>query len=272
MLLADVVPCAYLRVFQPLEAFPPDEQARWERYIVGGGMLRRPRSMYRQWMSGKRLGVLAASGSDGADIRIDKGAYYVCPWRTRLRILASLLSFREAAPFEGSEAFVSDREIRRASRELARIRRRDPKAVSFIVQSPWHVPVRWFALFGDGERRLEEEAGRHRLRYVTTVRKATRRAERAIPGLRRTDLGPVADMIVELYEWLAAFDGRSLLELDYGGLCDLMTWDELDDDHSARDVQDALKALSSEEFPRSAELYQSVISRWAEVRGHETLN
>ena len=271
-MLADVVPCAYLRVFQPLEAFPQDEQARWERYIVGGGMLRRPRSLYRQWMSGKRLGVLAASGSDGADILIEKGAYYVCPWRTRLRILASLLSFREAAPFEGSAAFVSDREVRRASRELARIRRRDPKAVSFIMQSAWHVPVRWFVLFGDGERRLVEEGGRHRLRYVTTVSKATRRAERAIPGLRRTDLGPVADMIVELYEWLAAFDRRSLLELDYGGLSDLLTWDELDDDHSARDIQDALKALASEEFPRSAELYQSVISRWAEVRGHETLN
>src|SRR5881296_1876243 len=97
MLLGDVVPCAYLRAFQPLEAFPPDEQARWERYIVGGGMLRRPRPNYRQWMSGRRLGVLAASESDGADIRIDKGAYYVCPWRTRLRVLASLLSFREGA-------------------------------------------------------------------------------------------------------------------------------------------------------------------------------
>jgi hypothetical protein len=104
------------------------------------------------------------------------------------------------------------------------------------------------------------------------VRKAARRAERAIPGLRRTDLGPVADMIVELYEWLATFDRRSLLELDYGAHCDLLSWDELDDDHSARDIQDALRALSSEEFPRSAELYQSVISRWAEVRGHETLN
>ena len=106
MLLRDVVPCAYLRAFQPLEAFPPDEQARWERYIVGGGMLRRPRPSYRQWMSGRRLGVLAASESEGADIRLDKGAYYVCPWRTRLRVLASLLSFREAAQFEGRDAFV----------------------------------------------------------------------------------------------------------------------------------------------------------------------
>jgi hypothetical protein len=68
------------------------------------------------------------------------------------------------------------------------------------------------------------------------------------------------------------FDPRSLVELDYGGLCDFLTWDELDDDHSARDIREALKALSSEEFPRSAELYQGVITRWAEVRGHESLN
>jgi hypothetical protein len=37
-------------------------------------------------------------------------------------------------------------------------------------------------------------------------------------------------------------------------------------------VQDALSALSSEEFPRSADLYQSVITRWAEVRNHESMN
>jgi hypothetical protein len=51
-----------------------------------------------------------------------------------------------------------------------------------------------------------------------------------------------------------------------------MTWDELDDDRSARDVWDAVRALSSDELPRSAELYQGVIARWAEVRNHESLN
>jgi len=272
MLVADVVPCAYLRVFQALEAFPPDEQARWERYIVVGGVVRPRRPRYRQRVTAKLLGILAVSEADGADVRLVNGAYYVCPWQTRLRVLAGLLAFREAAPFEGSDAFVPDSEARRAAKELARMRRRDPRSISFIMQSPWHVPVRWFALFRDEERRLVEEDGRHRLRYVTTVRRAMRRAERAVPGLRRADLGPVADMIVELYEWLSAFDHRSIVELDYGGLCDFLTWDELDDDHSARDIQDALKALSSEKFPRSAELYQAVISRWAEVRGHESLN
>jgi hypothetical protein len=267
-----VVPCAYLKVYQPLESFPRDEQAQWERYLLAG----RPRPLrpvYRQRATGRRLGVLTPTAGEGADVKLVDGSYYVCPWHVRLRVLAGMLSFREASPFEGSEAFVPDDELRRASKELAKMRRRHPGVISFMHQSPWHVPVRWFTLF-DGEERVlrERRDGRYRLSYLTTTRKAMRRADRAVPALRKTDLGPVADLIVELYEWLSNFDARSLLELDYNGLCDLLTWDEMDDDHSARDVQDALSALSSEEFPRSADLYQSVIIRWAEVRNHESMN
>ncbi|HZP89367.1 MAG TPA: hypothetical protein VFC04_00030 [Actinomycetota bacterium] len=267
-----MVPCAELRVFQPLDAFPPRERAEWERYLVGGGSLRPPRPLYHERVTSSRLGVLFPAVGEGADVRVEGGVSYLCPWRTRLRVLASLLSFREAAPFEGSEAFIPDADVRKVSRELARMRRRDPNAISFIMQSPWHVPVRWFVLFDDEERRLAEEQGRHRLRYRTTVRKAMTRAERAVPALRRADLGAVAEPIVELYEWLSAFDPRSIVELDYGALCDLLSWDELDDDHSARDVQEALRALSSEGLARSADLYQSVISRWAEVRAREGMN
>jgi len=35
---------------------------------------------------------------------------------------------------------------------------------------------------------------------------------------------------------------------------------------------DALKALGDKEFPRSADLYQSVLVRSAELRAHEALN
>jgi hypothetical protein len=268
-----MVPCAELRVFQPLDAFPPDEKVQWERFIIGGGALRRRRSLiYRQRSIDGRLGFLESRDVDGADVRLSEGTYYVCPWRTRLRVLAALLSFNESVPFEGAEAFLPDDHVRKAAKELAKMRRRDPRAVSCIMQSPWHVPVRWFVLFDDEERRLVEEHGRHRLLYTTNARRAVRRTERAVPVLRKSDLGPVADLIVEMHQWLALFDPRSLVELDYDGLCDLLTWDELDDDHSARDVQEALNLLSSDELPRSAELYQAVISRWAEMRNHESMN
>ncbi|HYY08674.1 MAG TPA: hypothetical protein VFA25_08735, partial [Actinomycetota bacterium] len=144
---------------------------------------------------------------------------------------------------------------------------------SFAHQSPWHVPIRWFVLFTDAERTLaEDEFGRLRLRYRTTARRALRRAGQAIPTLRRSDLGPISDLLMDLHEWIAVFDPRSLVELDYGSLCDFLTWDELDDDHSARDIGLALDALERHELPRSAELYQGVLSHWAEIRGHELLS
>jgi hypothetical protein len=34
----------------------------------------------------------------------------------------------------------------------------------------------------------------------------------------------------------------------------------------------ALDALEKREFPRSADIYQGVLSHWAEIRGHELLN
>jgi hypothetical protein len=46
----------------------------------------------------------------------------------------------------------------------------------------------------------------------------------------------------------------------------------MDDDHGARDVHEALRALSDREYPRSAELYQSVVARSAELRAHESMN
>ena len=182
-----------------------------------------------------------------------------------LRVLAALLSFSATKPLELSDRFVPKQDAKRAAKELAKLRRRDPAAVAFVHQSPWHVPIRWFVLFDDGERWLgEDEFGRTRLRYRTTARRAMRRAERAVPVLRRTDLGPISELILDLHQWLAGFDPASLLELDYATLCDFMTWDELDDDRSSRDLHEALDALEREEFPRSADIYQGVLTHWAE--------
>jgi hypothetical protein len=266
-----VVPSAELRVYQPLDAFPPHEQAHWERHIVGGALLFGP-PWYRQEVSASGLGALVPTGDDGAYVKVVEGRYYVCPWRTRLRVLAAMLAFREASGFDDPSAFVSNATAKRAAKELRRLRRREPGQISSIMHSPWHVPVRWFLLFEDDERRLLESDGHHRLSYLTTTRKAMRRAQDAVPVLRRSELGPIGEMIVELHQWLALFDASSILELDYGDLCRQLTWDEMDDDHSANDIREALRALSDKEYPRSADLYQSVLARSAELRAHESLN
>ena len=206
-------------------------------------------------------------------MKVVEDSYYVCPLRTRMRVLAGMLAVAEAGPFEDPAEFLSPRDRRRARRELRRVRRRNPGHVATIMQSPWHVPIRWLVLVEDEERRVFDQGdGRHRLSYLTTTRKAMGRVERAVPVLRHTDLGPIADLLVELHQWLATFDPGALLELDYGRICLAMTWDEVDDDHSARDVQDALRALAQHDYARSAELYQAALSRSALLRSHESSN
>ncbi len=272
-----MIPCAYLRVFRPLETFPAEERSHWERYIVEGGPPPPHRPVYRHESSRKdqRVGLLAPAEGEHADIRLVDGEYYVCPWRTRLRILTGILSLRDSAPAEMVNTVLPDTEIRRAARELAKLRRRDPSgAAPTMLQSPWHVPVRWFILVDDEERRLaEQDSGEYRLFYWTPISKAKKRAERALQIIRRSELAPIAQLVSELAEWLSHFDPRSRIELDYAGLSSLFSWDELDDDHSAREIQEAIEALGSQGgLPRAAELYQSVSNRWADAMTRESLN
>ncbi len=271
---APVVGSAYLRVFQPLEAFPERERLGWERFIVQGGHLRAGRPVYRERPTSfeGRMGLLTAE-EDWAEVRFVDGRWYVCPWRTRLRVLASLLSLRESVPVEMADALVPETEARRVARELARIRRRDPTAVPTMLQSHWHVPVRWFVLFSGQERHIEErEEEGFRLHYWTSLPQARKRAARAIEILGSGDLGQVGEIVQELDGWLSRFDTRSAVELDYADLSHQFGWNELEEDHSAREIQEALDALEAGEPERAADLYQAVAARWAEARIRESLN
>jgi hypothetical protein len=270
-----MIASSFLRIFQPVDRLPERERLGWERYIVQGEHKRPSRPVYRQRRTGRsgRLGLLTTE-EERADVRFVDGRWYVCPWRTRLRVLASLLSLRETIPVEVADALVPEAEARRAARELARIRRRDPSAVPALLQSHWHVPVRWFVLFARDERRLAErpEGSRYRLHYWTTLETARTRARRAMRVLQSGELGSVAGLVQELDEWLSCFEGGAAVELDYGGVADLFGWNDLEEDHSAAEIQGALDALEIGDVERAGELYQSVAGRWAEAQLRESLN
>jgi hypothetical protein len=264
-----MVPSAYLRVFQPLDGFERDEQLHWERWLMTRQAVPgTPRFADRPTSPG--LGLLAPAGPEVADVRVFDGRTYLAPHRMRLRVLEIVAGHPDEQSFELWDSVVPKREARKARRQLGKLRRRDPLAVPFVQQCAWHVPLRWFTMFKPEERTIaDDEFGRLRLRYRSAARRAMRRAEIAIPTLRRSDLGQLGELLVDLHQWIAMFDPRSVLELDYGELSDLMTWDEMDDDHSAAQIQRALDALAKHEAAESAEVYQSVLVRWAEFRSRE---
>src|SRR5215471_17195008 len=121
-----MVPSAYLRVFQSLERFERDEQLHWERYLVQrtGRVVARPR--YADRVTGDGLGLLAPAGREEAEVRVIDGRTFVSPHRLRLRVLEAIVEFRGSEPIELWDVVVPKKEARRARRQLARHRRRDP--------------------------------------------------------------------------------------------------------------------------------------------------
>jgi hypothetical protein len=267
-----MVPSAYLRVFQPLDGFERQEQLHWERWLVTGRG-RRGRARFADRPTETGVGLLAPGGPEAAEVRVFDGRTYLAPHRMRLRVLRSIAEAPEEPMTDLWPMVVPKREARRARRELGRLHRRDPHAETFVKQSAWHVPLRWFVLFRPEERSIaDDEFGRLRLRYRTSMRRSMRRIENALPALRRSDFAQLGELLIDLHQWIATFDPRSIVELDYGELSDLMSWDEMDDDHSAEQIQRALDALAKHEPAESAEVYQTVLVRWAEFRSRELFN
>ncbi|MFD8014550.1 hypothetical protein [Streptomyces sp. NPDC058955] len=271
-----LVPYAsYLRVYEPLAAFPEPERTHWSRYA------RRPRTPGAQDELRRSLADLVpmppvpvpVHESGEAFVAHLDGVVVVCPWRTRLR---GWLALRELVAENGLPASVLDAmlpPVVRAQVEADHERwlERNPDARPWIRTAVWQVPLRWFALFGDEERCYEagdRSAGRAPvLRYRTTMAQARRRLARALRALRDSvDEGVLTQGLVDVGRWLEEFHPRALVELDYGGLVHAVAEERLAADRSAADVAEGLAALRAGDDATAAEVYARLAERWRAVR------
>lgn len=268
---------AYLRVFQPLGAFPPRERARWSAYVAEGASLPAHVLVEREQRDAlaRALGVEHRPDREHAFVWRHGRAVYLCPLYTELRRLQALLNFRQAVPDEVVDAFLPPGELERAGAVLERLQREQPGARSHIQQSAWFVPVIWFMLFDSSERQVTpSRSGRlPRLTYATTLNQALNRITRALKILaERAEDPEVSSAADDLRHWLHGFDRDSFVTLDYGGLTQIIPFGELVEDHTARDVWEALNALEGGDLEHSDELYGAITERWADLRGREARN
>lgn len=262
---------SYLRVYEPLEAFPMGEREQW---LAQPEETPEPESLARRWLIAAAMPAAEISGPpEGAFVRRTEAGILICPWRTRLRMLAGLIAFRGSLPEEVADAFVPEVEARRAAQELAALGENQPDLKSHILHANWHVPLRWFSAFEDGERILTEDKDGLRVRYEALVANSKARLARSLDILEGSgiDVG-ITEAVRELLEWLAQFDERGILELDYGTVAGIFPDDDLVEDRSAGEVWECLEALETGDVVRAGRVFSTLTDRWTEVRAHEVLN
>ncbi|WP_073952166.1 hypothetical protein [Streptomyces kebangsaanensis] len=282
-----VVPYAtYLRVYEPLAAFPEPERSHWARYAR-----RSDRPSYQDELRRSLADLLPTppvpvpvhESGDAFVLDVD-GVVRVCPWRTRLRGWQALGDLAEEFPEAVLDAVLPPVVRRQAAQDYERWLAGNPDARPWIRTATWQVPLNWFVLVSDEEREYVKGDGGSEnspdfggdgavLRYRTPMVQARRRVARALRALRNAiDEGPLIDGLVDIGRWLEEFHPRSLVELDYGGLVHALPAGDLEGDHSAADVAEGIEALRLGDDAAAGEAYGRLVERWRAVRDRRSAN
>ncbi|MFI7005609.1 hypothetical protein [Streptomyces sp. NPDC050145] len=268
---------AYLRVYEPLAAFPQPERGHWERYAR-----REHLPSYQDELRGSLADLLPTPPvpvpvheSDDAFVLEADGVVCVCPWRTRLRGWQALGELPGFLPLPVLDAALPPVVRRQTADDYERWLERNPDARPWIRTSTWHVPLNWFVLVADEERAYAPKSagGEASLRYRTPMVQARRRVARALKALKDAiDEGPLIDGLMDVGRWLEEFHPRSYVELDYGGLVHTLPAEQLDEDHSAADVAEGIAALRAGDGAGASEAYARLVARWRAVKERQNAN
>jgi hypothetical protein len=202
----------------------------------------------------------------------------VCPWNLRLRVAEAALNARDGVPSVLADAFVPP-VLAGQAKAIVEDWRSGAKVLEHGVPrvheqiATWGVPLRWFVFVDLEEREIDLTEGRRTLRYRTEISKARRRAHRGVSVLRKS-LGdaPITEAVEEGTRWLEEFHPRSIVELDYGGLVNLLPDDVLGEDDSPGLVAAGLSALSRGDAETASEAYEKLVARWRAVQLLERCN
>ncbi|MEV0602571.1 hypothetical protein AB0I82_25175 [Streptomyces sp. NPDC050315] len=260
---------AYLRVYEPLAAFPEPERSHWARYAKRDEVPTAQDELRRSLADLLATPPVAVPVHESADafIAVVDGVTCVCPWRTRLRGWQALEELPERLPAPVLDAALPPVVRRQAAADYERWLELNPDARPWIRTATWHVPVRWFVLFDDAEREYTKSDQGLVLRYRTPMVEARRRVARGLRTLRDAlEEGPLIDGLVDVGRWLEEFHPRALVELDYGGLVHAVPEGQLAEDRSAAEVAEGLTALREGDGERAGAAYEKLSDRWRAVR------
>lgn len=216
--------------------------------------------------------VLDPQEVPGADAKIGP---LVCPLDVMPRSAAALVGFLATAhPALRDAAIAVSVDAVRA--RAASVLSEQPSGAVHAVSTTWTVPLPWFVMFDYTRRRvnLAPVASPDReSSWRATMADAKARVTRAFELASSTfgERGP-AKVLEDTAGWLEHFDGNSAVELDYGGLVQLMGDEELAGDSTCEDVNAIVDALESGDAETVAERFELLREFWGELAIRERYN
>ncbi|HEX7301399.1 hypothetical protein [Lentzea sp.] len=277
---------AYLRVYEPLSALDAPLAAKVEKALEKGPVARsdagdRERELWLRSQLGRKL--LPGESSDVMTIspaevptsdaaRVGPGPL-VCPLDIRTRSAAALVGFLASAPpiLQDAALNLSAETVRaRASAVMAEL----SAGAVHVISTTWTVPLPWFALVDPAQRRVvlasAQDDPERQVSWRVAMADARRRVARALKVVKGAlgEDGP-ATILADTGRWLEHFHPHSAVELDYGGLVQLLEDKDLLEDSSAADVNAIVDALESGDAEEVALRYEALREFWGELAGRE---
>ena len=284
-----------LRIYEPLEAFPPEQQ----RQLVADSSKIRSRAAVENAELQASLGRITRTGGDpfptgrtdlvrmtrvpggrhtaaegavdaptGASAQDkdahDAGRLLYCPSQLVIRagLAANALMDGVHSPLADLLIPVSQRDKHQA--RIDRINAGEEAKRVHTRASTWGIPFSWFSLFAESDRKdvVESDGRILTVRVWTPLTDALDRARFAVAhlALAAPDLDMLDDL-TQLTEWLELFHVQSMVELDYGAVADKVYPDE-----SPMDVRLGIECLAEGDMTGAAAAYRRLASRWIPIR------
>nr|WP_228046526.1 hypothetical protein [Saccharopolyspora sp. HNM0983] len=197
----------------------------------------------------------------------------VCPLDLRGRCAAALVGFLGDADVPLRTAALSvdaDHARAQASSVVSEL----SDGAVHVLSSTWTVPLPWFVLVDPQEREVVAgERGTDRVSWRVAMADARRRVTRAHAVGKQSigEDGPTK-ILRETGRWLERFHPHSAVELDYGGLVQLMSESDVEADTSAEDVHAIVDAMETGDPDEVSARYEGLRDFWGEFAARERHN
>jgi hypothetical protein len=277
---------AYLRVYEPLSVLDAPLAEKVRKALENGPIPRaevgdRERELWLRSQLGKKLlpgesfDVMSISPAEvpaSEAARVGPGPL-VCPLDIRARSAAALVGFLASAPpiLQDEALNLAPETVRaRASAVMAEL----AAGAVHVISTTWTVPLPWFAIVDPAQRRIvlasAQDDPERQVSWRVAMADARRRVARALKVVKTAlgEEGP-AKVLADTGRWLEHFHPHSAVELDYGGLVQLLEDKDLLEDTSAADVNAIVDALETGDAEQVTLRYETLREFWGELARRE---